>query len=295
MVVAVHSGSFHPDDVFAVALLSIFFKGRIKVIRTREEKKYSAANFVLDVGGEYDPQRNRFDHHQVGGAGFRENRIPYSAFGLLWKEYGKRICESDEVAEVLDKKLVVVIDADDHNVNICKNTFTDVAPFLLTDIIYSMGPSWREREVNVDKLFMKAVDFAKGIILREIQVAKDRIEIIKVIRDYYEKSSDKKIIVVDEPKVSRFEILEALQNFPEPLFVVYGSNNSWAVLAIRVSKNDLTSRKPLPKSWGGLRDDDFVKASGLEDAVFCHKGLFLAGAKSKEGAIKLAKLALQEE
>ena len=39
-------------------------------------------------------------------------------------------------------------------------------------------------------------------------------------------------------------------------------------------------------------DETLQKVTGVEDAVFCHKGLFLAVAKSKEGAIKLAELAL---
>ncbi len=43
---------------------------------------------------------------------------------------------------------------------------------------------------------------------------------------------------------------------------------------------------------GGLRDEELQKITGVEDAVFCHKGLFLAVSKSKEGAVKLAELAL---
>jgi uncharacterized UPF0160 family protein len=41
-----------------------------------------------------------------------------------------------------------------------------------------------------------------------------------------------------------------------------------------------------------LKDEELQKISGVSDATFCHRGLFLAGAKSKEGAIKLAEIAL---
>ena len=41
-----------------------------------------SADIVIDVGGQYDPDAGRFDHHQRGGAGERENGIPYSSFGL---------------------------------------------------------------------------------------------------------------------------------------------------------------------------------------------------------------------
>jgi len=49
----------------------------------------------------------------------------------------------------------------------------------------------------------------------------------------------------------------------------------------------------LPSAWAGLRDAELQKVSGVEDAVFCHRALFTAVARSKEGAIKLAQIALQ--
>ena len=50
--------------------------------------------------------------------------------------------------------------------------------------------------------------------------------------------------------------------------------------------------KPLPESWGGKQDEELAQATGVQDARFCHRGLFMITAKSKEGAIKLAELAL---
>ena len=53
------------------------------------------------------------------------------------------------------------------------------------------------------------------------------------------------------------------------------------------------NRKDLPKSWAGLVDEELQKISGVPDAMFCHRGLFVANAKSREGAIKLAQIAVQ--
>ena len=61
-------------------------------------------------------------------------------------------------------------------------------------------------------------------------------------------------------------------------------------------KDEISSfknKKDLPVSWAGLKDADLQKVTGVSDAVFCHRGLFLAVAKSKEGAIKLAQIAVQ--
>ncbi len=291
--IAVHSGNFHPDDVFSVACLSVLYKGNIKIIRTREHKVYSKADFIIDVGLEYSPAENKFDHHQTGGAGIRPNGISYSSFGLLWKKYGEEICGSKEIADIIDTKLVTIIDADDDGFNLCQPVLNKVYPLTMTDIIYTMQPTWKETFVKVDNAFLGAVDFAKGIIERQIKLAKDKLEINKIIQNYYKNTLDKRLIVVDSPKVSRHDVWDALQDFPEPLFIVYGSNDDWSVVAMKKEINSFANRKNFPVEWKGLRDDKLVEVTGVSDAIFCLNDLFLVGTKSKEGAIKLAKLALQ--
>jgi len=291
--VAVHDSNFHPDDVFAVALLSVLYDSKIKVNRTRDEKIIASADFVLDVGCVYDPEKNRFDHHQAGGAGLRANKIAYSSFGLLWKKYGAQVCESEEAANILEKRLVEVVDADDCGFKLSQPTLADRSPFLITDFVYSLRPTWKERGADINKFFFRAVDFAKNILKREIEVTRDQLEIAKIIKEYYLKSLDKRLVIIDSPKVSRYEIWNALQDFPEPLFAVYGSEGDWAVVAMRKEKDSFNSRKLFPANWSGLRDDELVNVTGVIDAVFCLNTPFLVGAKSKEGAIKLAKLALE--
>jgi len=291
-IVAVHDGNFHPDDVFCVALLSILYGNSIEVIRTRDREKYSKSDFVLDVGGEYDPANNRFDHHQPGGAGLRDNKIPYSTFGLLWKKYGEEFCKSKEIADILDSKLVQVIDADDNGFNLYKTVIDNIHPFMLTDIIYSMRPTGKESHLEIDEAFFKAVDFAKEILLRQIKIIGDSIEINKIIQDIYKNSSDKRLVVTDDVKISRYDIWDALEGFPEPLFIVYKGDESFAAVAMRKGKNDFGNRKDFPAGWGGLRDGELAKVSGVKDAIFCHIGLFLSVARSKEGAIEMAKVAL---
>ena len=61
---------------------------------------------------------------------------------------------------------------------------------------------------------------------------------------------------------------------------------------MRKEKNSFKNRKDFPTIWAGLRDEKLQKVTGVSDSIFCHRGLFLAVAKSKEGAVKLAKLAL---
>ena len=86
--VAVHSGSFHPDDISAIAILSLYLKKRLKIYRTRDPKVWAEMDYLFDVGGEYDPSKNKFDHHQTGWNMKRENGIKYSSAGLAWNHFG---------------------------------------------------------------------------------------------------------------------------------------------------------------------------------------------------------------
>ena len=74
------------DDVFSVAALKYIYPS-FKLIRTRDMELISKADVVIDVGGEHNPETGRFDHHQRGGAGARENGIPFSSFGLICYAY----------------------------------------------------------------------------------------------------------------------------------------------------------------------------------------------------------------
>lgn len=85
--------------------------------------------------------------------------------------------------------------------------------------------------------------------------------------------------------------------YPEPLFVIIprlgeGDKIIWRLGAVRNDTKSFTNRRDLPVEWAGKRDEDLVKVTGVTDALFCHNKLFVAYAKSKEGAIELAKKAL---
>ena len=123
-----HSGTFHADDIFACAVLSLHMKNKVKIIRTRDKSIIEKGDYVVDVGGIYDEQINRFDHHQIGGAGKRPNGIPYASFGLVWKKFGPLLCASKEVAEKIDQKLASPIDAEDNGLDISKPLIEGIFP-----------------------------------------------------------------------------------------------------------------------------------------------------------------------
>lgn len=290
--IVTHNRHFHPDDVFAVAALSMLIKEPFKVVRTRNPLMIKDADYVVDVGGEYDEEKNRFDHHQKDGAGIRDNGIPYASFGLMWKKYRIEISGSDEVAKIIEKKIVEPIDASDNGIGLIKPIFDGVYPYLCFDAINSLNPTWKEKDKNRDDLFMEAVEWAKKILLREIEIAKHFILGKEFVEKAYENAKDKRLIILD----NEYSWKEVVNKYEEPLFVIEPNfeGENWRVVAVRDDIHSFKNRKNFPENWAGKRDQEFVSEAGVPDAIFCHNNLFISVAHSKEGAIKLAKLAIEK-
>ena len=295
-----HNGSFHTDDIFAAATLEMYLEKQgesFEVIRTRDEEIIKNADYVFDVGGIYNAEENRFDHHQKGGAGGRAkgdggNGIEYASFGLVWKKFGAELCGSQKAADLIDQKLVAPIDAHDNGIDLVENK-NAISPYFIQQAFLAMQPTWREEDTTDDEVFLKSVEIAKIILSREIIQAQDGVRAEEIVMSVYKNTQDKRIIILD--KYYPFEYI--LQNFPEPLFVICPSRtikDKWSAKAVREDPKTFKNRKDFPVSWAGLRDEEMAKVSGVPDAIFCHRALFLAVAKSKEGATKLAELALLE-
>ncbi len=293
ITIVTHDGGFHADEVFAVAALQLQLKGKeVAVIRTRDGEVLEKADFVVDVGGVYDSERNRFDHHQIGGAGVRSNKIPYAAFGLVWKKFGSQLSGGTSEAQTLDDSLVAPLDARDNGVDIATPLFEQIFPYDISDAVRAFRPTWEEEGTN-DNRFNEAVRFAHGILAREIArvIAKHRSE--RLVRSAYENSSDKRLVVFD----GDYSWKEILARYSEPLYVVHSVPHSlekeWHVYCVRDNPHQFENRRDLPEKWAGLRDEELQHVTGIADAIFCHRNRFMAVARSKQGAVALAQKALE--
>ena len=77
--------------------------------------------------------------------------------------------------------------------------------------------------------------------------------------------------------------------------VVYPRNDgdNWGIKVARDNLEDYNSdRIKFPKSWWNLRNDDLIKECSIEEAIFCGNGGWIAAAKTKDGAVKMAQEAL---
>merc|ERR1719495_1651255 len=93
--IGTHSGSFHCDEVLACYMLRSHtntFRDA-KILRSRDPSILSQCDIIVDVGAEFNPAQNRFDHHQ---SSFNETFSPahatkLSSAGLIYKYFGAEI------------------------------------------------------------------------------------------------------------------------------------------------------------------------------------------------------------
>ncbi len=288
--IAVHGRDFHADDVFAVAILKLIYP-KVKVIRTRDEDKLKEADARIDVGNVYNPNTNDFDHHQKGGAGKRENGIPYAASGLIWKHFGKKLVSSDDIFDYIDRRIIQYIDANDNGLD--TYTTKKLSPYTIADFVDGLGPPrLNQSEELFNKYFKEAVSIITKLLKREIEAAKELIKAREKIREKIKKSNGEYLLLEEDIPFRKIVTEESdikYVIYPDPL------EDYWCVLAIPVSLNTFENRKDLPKKWAGLIEKDLQRVTGVKDAKFCHNNLFFAIAKSKEGAIKLVELALNNK
>jgi uncharacterized UPF0160 family protein len=282
--IVTHNGNFHADDVFSVAALKTLFPSS-NLIRTRDTDIIVNADIVVDVGGVHDEETDRFDHHQRGGAGERDNGIPYSSFGLIWKKYGVEICQGNEdVAKAVDSGLVSAIDALD-----CGHVEGVYDGISLSQTISMFNPTWQE-DGDFDACFNEAVDFASNVLKRFIASANGGISAKAIVAKAVEKAEDPRVIVLEKYTPWK-RTVHALSE--EALYVVYPSQTGqWRIQTVPVELGSFEDRKSLPKQWAGLSDNALQEVTEIDDAMFCHNGRFIAGAESFESTMKMADIAV---
>lgn len=88
--IGTHNGKFHADEVLACVLLQLtsnWSADRVSITRTRDPSVLETIDLLVDVGGQYDPAKDRYDHHQPSFTDTfsAEHRTLLSSAGLIYK------------------------------------------------------------------------------------------------------------------------------------------------------------------------------------------------------------------
>jgi uncharacterized UPF0160 family protein len=274
MLVATHSGPFHCDDVFAGALLRAFVDPDARFLRTRDLARVAEADIAIDVGGEYAPERGRFDHHQ------RAYQGPLSSAGMVlaWLDAEGRIAPA--LAATLRTEWVDYIDA----VDIGARRPADDVP-CLPRVIGALCEQARTPE-EFDARYVEAVQLCTGI-LHGLRTAHERTEQARaaVAAAMAKAEADgTRILHFDQHfKWKRVYFEQGGAGHPTD-FVLLPDGDRWTLIAIPPEHESFDKKRPLPEAWAGLVDDALSEVVGVPGCLFCHKNLFIAVFATRAGA-----------
>ncbi|MEJ7892830.1 MAG: MYG1 family protein [Solirubrobacteraceae bacterium] len=294
MMVATHDGSFHADEVFAVAALQLLGEP-VEVVRTRDRDELAAADLRVDVGFSDDAAAGDFDHHQRGFDAVRANGVRFASFGLVWREFGARVCGGDrEVADAVDETLVQAVDANDTGQQLARSLIDGVRPMTVSGVIGAFNAGWDETLTPDEERerFDAAVSLARGVLEREVASARSGRKAVSIVHEAIAEAAGDPRVVHLAVNVPWKQVL--VPAAPKALYVIYPKRQGFGLEAVPRALGAFENRRDLPAAWGGLEGADLTAVTGVDDALFCHAKRFLAVARSREGVERLAALALAE-
>ncbi|KAF2074842.1 hypothetical protein CYY_003868 [Polysphondylium violaceum] len=312
--ICTHSGNFHADEALACFLLKLTPKYKdANIVRSRDKKVIDAADIVVDVGAEYDVEKQRFDHHQASFTDTFDDKhqIKLSSAGLIYKHFGKEIIKNrleinDSLTEVIFQKLynsmIEELDGIDNGV---ERYPSDITPkyesnLNITSMIRALNPEWNEPQTDeiINAQFEKAMKLMGDVFLQKLDfygkswlpartIVEDAINFRKDVH------SSGEIIVLEHfcPWKDHLYSLEKSMEIKTPIkFVLFADTaGSWRIQAVNVNSHSFSLRQPIgPPEWRGKRDEELSAISGIDNCVFVHANGFIGGNNNKDGALLMA-------
>jgi uncharacterized UPF0160 family protein len=267
VLVATHSGPFHADDVLAWALIRVFRHPLAELIRTRDLEEIERADIVVDVGGEFNVARHRFDHHQTSYTG------PLSSAGMVL-EWLKTTGDIEvDLAHYLREILVDYVDDVDNGRRLPER---DVPCFA------SMVEGYAQGHQSLDAFtaaFVLAGNMASQFLEGLVRGFEAQREASKVVLQAMKEAEEKRVTVICFETYYKWKpayFSHGGASHPTQYVLMPGVEGTWRVVAIPPSENSFAQKRPLPASWAGLTGADLVQKTGIEGAIFCHKNRFIA-------------------
>lgn len=245
------------------------------IIRTRDPEALRLAKskenvWVLDVGGEYQPERLNFDHHQDSMKEQWADGTPYSCAGLVWRwilEQGVSDNElTPDVAQELGKTLIRGLDAHDNGVQV----------FAAAQACEGFNRNQVEEEVTA-RQFEKALRFMADVLNNAIYQARTKVEARHVLHEAWKKTPHgQRYVVLDEPMEypDGTGLLKEVSNGQALLLGLPGKGNRYNLISTSLDTKFDTAC-PAPKSWRGKMDFQVNDDHGPIRLAFAHKTGFM--------------------
>jgi len=316
--ICTHHGTFHADEVMACTMLKCLSTyASMPILRSRNQAEIEKAAMVVDVGGTYEPEKNRYDHHQNSfKSTYSEayNGIKLSSAGLVFKHFGPQIVEAlcgklepKVEAAIVSKTydgLVRELDAIDNGVGIADEPRYRIVTGLGARIS-RLNPNWQEpSSPDIENArFKEATELAAQELCDVIcGYATSWLPAYKIVRDAL--STRKEVHPSGEiMKLPRFcpwqehlfDLEADEEAYREPLvkYILFqDSRGTWRIQAAPKVRGSFENRLPLPKAWCGLRDKTLDEATAIPGGIFVHANGFIGGHNSEAGVLEMAAKAL---
>ena len=283
MKIITHSGSFHSDEIFAIALIKLALNElNPEIIRTRDnailqEGIHNDSTWVIDVGGHFDPQSLNFDHHQNAFKLTWPDTIPKSSIGIVWDyiHANNLMPLEEDIKSAVEFNLIKRIDAHDNGVR----------PWNMA-CVFGMY----NRTTNNDAQFQLALKTANDFLINSINMAEQKSKDNKILKVSLDSYDNGKVLIINDflSGIGRKIAMET----PAVSYVMPHDkhNTKWVAHSVPDTKISFGSRSLAPKKWRGLSGYELQQISGLSDAIFVHKKGFICVSESKETAIRMAEM-----
>jgi len=280
-----HNGTFHADEVTACAFLLLFnLIDQDKIVRTRNPEELSRCEYVCDVGGIYDANRKLFDHHQQDYQG------PLSSAGMILLYLHQSGLLSAKEHVFFYDTLVLGVDAQDNGKELYSKgvlTYSHVITNF-TPISYDVSAGAQ------DKAFFEALNFAKSHLERMWKRYQYTNSCREIVAEVMSQGEDYLVFETSIPWLDAFFELGGAKHPAK--FVIMPAGQHWKLRGIPPTLEErMKVRLPLPKEWAGLLEKELRDLTGIEGAIFCHKGRFISVWETREDAFKALKYVLTHE
>ncbi|XP_023282548.1 UPF0160 protein MYG1, mitochondrial [Seriola lalandi dorsalis] len=320
--IGTHNGTFHCDEALACFFLRQLPEYKdSEIVRTRDPAKLAQCDVVVDVGGEFDPKRHRYDHHQRS---FKESfhslcpEKPWvtklSSAGLVYMHFGRQLLaqltqlkEDDKQLEVLYDKLyenfVEEVDAIDNGISQWDGEVRYTISSNLSARVGSLNPRWNSKSQDTEEGFKKAMKMVGEEFLGKLDYYQSawlpaRVVVEEAVKQRHQVDPSGEVVLFPQAgcpwKEHLFALEKELQVEAPIKFVLYPDQNAqWRVQCVPAGLNTFENRLSLLEEWRGVRDEALSELSGIKDCIFVHAGGFIGGNKTQEGALEMARRTLQ--
>lgn len=281
---AVHNGVFHADDVLCIAIIKSKMKElgvnrEVKVIRSRNSKALAQADIIMDVGN------GKYDHHSPDNP-IQKNGVKMSACGKIADE----LYDGEELKMLHDMVLDPVQASDNgqkrSDLKLKENLFSWISFF---------NPNLSESPSIADERFNKAVEIAGEIFnkvlftIREIISDKEKME--RTLAKYFADESQYSSNILNIGKMVHWQETVCAFNTTNPdkkvKVIVYKTpTGQWNSQSVPTAVGSFDNLAPMPMKYAKKE----VKLP--KDTIFVHQAGFIAGHKTEEAAMEMAKEAI---